>query len=159
MCIASILLIAAFSISTFSPECDQCSYEIYTLALTGVAYSLYAAAMWSCVSYIVKPSTLGTAFGILNSFQNIGVFVATITAAQVHDHTKDKVHGYFWPQAIFIGMNTISLIVTIALTVIDMRQYNGNIYQVKKGQSDPDTKIRARQDQLAVHSDELEGSS
>ena len=62
--ISSIILTAAYSISMFLPECDQCYSEMYPLVLTGVGYSIYAAAIWGSVPYVVTPQTVGTAFGI-----------------------------------------------------------------------------------------------
>lgn len=49
------------------PECYQCYYELYPLILTGVGYSIYASAIWGCVPYVVKPSLVGTAFGLATS--------------------------------------------------------------------------------------------
>lgn len=37
------------------------------LILLGFAYSIYAGALWSSVPYVVKPNTLGTAFGLCTS--------------------------------------------------------------------------------------------
>ena len=34
------------------------------LILLGIAYSIYAGALWSSIPYVVKPNTLGTAFGL-----------------------------------------------------------------------------------------------
>ena len=117
MILASVLLIVAFSISTFSQMCYRCDNEVYTLVLTGVAYSIYGASFWASIPYIVSPQTVGTAFGIVNSFQNFGVFAATLIAGYVTDHTKDKDAGYFWPQAIFILYSVLSLIVHILLLI------------------------------------------
>lgn len=37
---------------------------IAPLVILGFAYSVYAGALWSSVPYVVKPNTLGTAFGM-----------------------------------------------------------------------------------------------
>lgn len=34
------------------------------LIILGLAYSVYAGALWSSIPYVVKPNTLGTAFGL-----------------------------------------------------------------------------------------------
>lgn len=34
------------------------------LIILGFAYSVYAGALWSSIPYVVKPNTLGTAFGL-----------------------------------------------------------------------------------------------
>lgn len=37
---------------------------MYPLVLVGIGYSIYAAAIWGSVPYVVDPSSVGTAFGI-----------------------------------------------------------------------------------------------
>ena len=66
-CLASFILIIGFTSSMMMPECYQCYYELYPLILTGVGYSIYASAIWGCVPYVVKPSLVGTAFGLATS--------------------------------------------------------------------------------------------
>jgi hypothetical protein len=46
------------------PECHQCYNEMYPLVLTGIGYSIYAAACWGSVPYVVDAKAVGTAFGI-----------------------------------------------------------------------------------------------
>jgi MFS family permease len=57
--ISSLLLIIAFSLSMFlpsnnNPEIKDIS-ELYVLILVGVAYSIYAAALWGSIPYVVDP--------------------------------------------------------------------------------------------------------
>jgi MFS family permease len=44
------------------------------MAMMGVAFSLIPAVMWPSVAYIVDPSKLGTAYGLMTMIQNIGLF-------------------------------------------------------------------------------------
>lgn len=47
------------------PECDdKCLYELGPLCMVGLAYSIYAAAIWGSIPYVVAPHTVGTAFGL-----------------------------------------------------------------------------------------------
>ena len=62
--ISSVILTAAYTTSMLLPECDKCYHEMYPLVLTGIGYSIYAAAIWGSVPYVVSPHTVGTAFGI-----------------------------------------------------------------------------------------------
>jgi len=43
------------------------------LILLGIAYSIYAGALWSSIPYVVPAPQLGTAFGLCTSVQNIGL--------------------------------------------------------------------------------------
>ena len=47
---------------------------LITMAMMGVAFSLIPAVMWPSVAYIVEPSKLGTAYGVMTMVQNIGLF-------------------------------------------------------------------------------------
>jgi len=62
--LSSVILIAAFLNSSFTPACNKCYNEIITLVMCGLGYTIYAAAIWGSVPYVVKPATVGTAFGV-----------------------------------------------------------------------------------------------
>jgi len=53
--LSSCILILAFFISMFLPACDQCYSEVYVLVLVGIAYSIYASAIWGSIPYVVNP--------------------------------------------------------------------------------------------------------
>ena len=54
------------------PECNGCYTQISPMILLGIGYSIYAAALWACIPYVVEPRTIGSAFGICTALQNIG---------------------------------------------------------------------------------------
>jgi MFS family permease len=56
--------------------------------LLGIAFSLVPAAMWPSVARIVNENRLGTAYGIMFSFQNLGLFVMPILAGYLLDATN-----------------------------------------------------------------------
>jgi MFS family permease len=58
-CLITMLLIA----QDFPEDSTNWTFLI-PLILLGFAYSIYAGALWSSVPYVVKPNTLGTAFGL-----------------------------------------------------------------------------------------------
>jgi MFS family permease len=53
--------------------------------LIGVAFSLVPAVMWPAVTYLVKPSQLGTAYGLMTMIQNIGLTVFNVAAGGLND--------------------------------------------------------------------------
>ena len=53
ICISSGILIVAYGTSMMMPECYQCYNELYPLILTGIGYSIYAAAIWGSIPYVV----------------------------------------------------------------------------------------------------------
>lgn len=86
MIIGSILLIAihlTLSLTNF--------YPYIPLFLLGVSFSLVPAAMWPAVSKIVKHSTLGTAYGVMTSIQNIGLLLFPWLIGLVLDKTNPGV--------------------------------------------------------------------
>ena len=47
------------------PVCETACYGVVSpLILLGIGYSIYAAALWAAVPYVVEPKTVGSAFGI-----------------------------------------------------------------------------------------------
>jgi len=64
ICLSSVILIIAYGTSSMMSECYQCYNELYPLVLTGVGYSIYAAAIWGSIPYIVDQNSVGTAFGL-----------------------------------------------------------------------------------------------
>jgi hypothetical protein len=48
-----MILILAFASSIMMPECQKCYNELYPLVLVGIGYSIYAAAIWGSVPYVV----------------------------------------------------------------------------------------------------------
>jgi MFS family permease len=64
ICLSSVLLIIAFTSSMLMPECHLCYNEVYPLVLCGIGYSIYAAAIWGSIPYVVDSNAIGTAFGL-----------------------------------------------------------------------------------------------
>lgn len=84
--LSSLILIAAFMISMFLPDCpagDQCYDEVIPLVLVGMGYSLYASVIWGSIPYVVEPRTVGTAFGIATAIQQIGQFIAPLVVSTI----------------------------------------------------------------------------
>ncbi len=72
----------------------------FAMFLLGVAFSLVPAAMWPAVTMIVKENRLGTAYGIMFSVQNLGLFAFPTLAGFVLDKTNPGVT----PQLIADGL-------------------------------------------------------
>ena len=53
--------------------------------IIGIGFSLVPAAMWPGVARIVEEKRLGTAYGIMTSIQNLGLFVFPIIAGAITD--------------------------------------------------------------------------
>jgi MFS family permease len=64
---------------------------IIPMALLGLAFSLIPAAMWPAVSKIIDQNKLGTAYGIMFSVQNFGLWLFPILIGLVLDKTNPGV--------------------------------------------------------------------
>ena len=109
------------------------------LILLGFAYSIYAGALWSSVPYVVKPHTLGTAFGLCTSVQNIGLTIIplsvtaslTTTTIENDDGTETVlVDGFVYEQLILAGLAFIGVLFGIWLWLDDIHNRNGQLTKV-----------------------------
>jgi MFS family permease len=124
ICLSSVILTIAYGSSMMMPECNQCYNEMYPLVLVGVGYSIYAAAIWGSIPYLVTGNTVGTAFGIATAIQNIGLVVSPTLVGIIKDRTKHVDHGYFWVNAYFVGINIIGFMLNLSLYYIDIYHNN-----------------------------------
>lgn len=81
------------------------------LILLGIGYSVYAAALWSCIPYTVPKKLVGTAYGLCTAIQNIGLTITPLIAASCIKIGPSI--GWFWLMMYFcllscigIGLNT-----------------------------------------------------
>jgi MFS family permease len=86
MVYSSILLIIAHLTLTFTQV-----NPIVPMALLGIAFSLIPAAMWPAVAKIIDQNKLGTAYGIMFSVQNFGLWLFPILIGLILDKTNPDV--------------------------------------------------------------------
>ncbi|MDH3523263.1 MAG: MFS transporter [Acidobacteriota bacterium] len=86
--------------------------------LIGVAFSLVPAVMWPAVTYLVKPSQLGTAYGLMTMLQNIGLTVFNLAAGGLNDASgasADNPGGYLPMLWMFGALSLFGLVFAWAL--------------------------------------------
>uniref|UniRef100_A0A8D0B1D8 Lysosomal dipeptide transporter MFSD1 n=1 Tax=Salvator merianae TaxID=96440 RepID=A0A8D0B1D8_SALMN len=66
------------------------------MCLLGVAYSLLACALWPMVAFVVPEHQLGTAYGFMQSIQNLGLAIIAIAAGMILDS-----RGYLFLEIFF----------------------------------------------------------
>jgi MFS family permease len=54
-------------------------------ALMGLSFSVVPAVIWPSTAMLVEPSRLGTAYGLVNVLQNVGLAVCNMTAGWLND--------------------------------------------------------------------------
>jgi MFS family permease len=70
----------------------------FGMCLIGVGYSILACALWPMVAFVIPEHQLGTAYGIMQSVQNLGLAVTPIIAGWLVD-----LRGYIVLQVFFLG--------------------------------------------------------
>ncbi|OCT78665.1 hypothetical protein XELAEV_18029750mg [Xenopus laevis] len=66
------------------------------MSLLGVSYSLLACALWPMVAFVVPEHQLGTAYGFMQSIQNLGLAIIAIAAGVILD-----ARGYLFLEVFF----------------------------------------------------------
>lgn len=87
------------------------------MILMGFTYSLLACGLWPMVALEVPEHQLGTAYGIMQSVQNLGLAVVAIIAGAIVD-----AKGYIFLEIFFIYFLIASVISTVILFIVDARK-------------------------------------
>ena len=103
-----------------TPDGDKPVYPIFYMVLMGLGYSIYASVMWASIPYLVEPKTIGTAFGVATSVQNLGLAVGPLLVGYINENTT-KDHGYYWVSFFFIIMGLVGVGSAILIYINDMR--------------------------------------
>ncbi|KAL0274102.1 UNVERIFIED_CONTAM: hypothetical protein PYX00_006612 [Menopon gallinae] len=80
----------------------------------GVAYSMLASALWPMVAIVIPEYQLGTAYGITQSVQNLGLAVITMMTGSIVDNG-----GYLLLEVFFLAWLCVSLITIIIIWIYD----------------------------------------
>ncbi|XP_076197570.1 lysosomal dipeptide transporter MFSD1 isoform X1 [Aptenodytes patagonicus] len=84
------------------------------MCLLGVAYSLLACALWPMVAFVVPEHQLGTAYGFMQSIQNLGLAIIAIAAGMILD-----TRGYLFLEVFFSACVCLSLIAVVMLYFVN----------------------------------------
>jgi MFS family permease len=57
-------------------------------ALMGISFSVVPAVIWSATAMLVEPTRLGTAYGLINVLQNIGLAACNLAAGWLNDELQ-----------------------------------------------------------------------
>ncbi|XP_005393164.2 PREDICTED: major facilitator superfamily domain-containing protein 1 isoform X2 [Chinchilla lanigera] len=84
------------------------------MCLLGLAYSLLACALWPMVAFLVPEHQLGTAYGFMQSIQNLGLAIISIIAGMILD-----TRGYLFLEVFFIGCVSLALLSVVLLYLVN----------------------------------------
>ncbi|KAH9512799.1 Major facilitator super domain-containing protein 1 [Bulinus truncatus] len=84
------------------------------MIIMGLSYSVLASALWPMVSLIIPGHQLGTAYGIMQAIQNLGLAVISLTAGIIVDKS-----GYLILEVFFMAWLCVALIAGVLLYLFD----------------------------------------
>jgi MFS family permease len=84
------------------------------MVIMGLSYSLLAASLWPMVALIVPKQQLGTAYGLMQSVQNLGLALISLLTGFLVDSA-----GYFVLEIFFLGSLCLALISALLLYFLD----------------------------------------
>lgn len=114
------------------------------LCLLGVAYSVYAAAIWPAVVYVVKSHQVGTAYGLVTAVQNSGLAIAPLVVGSLTKTTpasdpSQDAGGYRSAEWFFVacGLTGVAVSMALNLTADGQRLNQVNPHEVDDGKQWP----------------------
>lgn len=106
------------------------------MILMGISYSLLASSLWPMVALIVSKHQLGTAYGLMQSIQNLGLACISLLTGVIVDEA-----GYFILEIFFLGSLCIALMTAFILYFLD--NFRGGILGVSKKRRQELQKLRS----------------
>ncbi|XP_055371867.1 major facilitator superfamily domain-containing protein 1 [Condylostylus longicornis] len=119
------------------------------MVLMGFSYALLASSLWPLVAIIIPEYQLGSAYGICQSVQNLGLAVISIISGMIIDRTNSN---YLYLELFFIGWLLISLTATIVILIYD-KSKKGNLNLSPRQRQEYNDKL------MAIAENNMAGSS
>ncbi|MBK3515701.1 MFS transporter [Carboxylicivirga marina] len=101
---------------------------IIPLILLGISFALVPAAMWPTMVKLVDENKIGTAYGLMYSIQNLGLFIFPLLAGTILDATNPgnpAVSDYTATILMFAAVSLIGLIFALLLKYEDKKKHFG----------------------------------
>jgi MFS family permease len=101
-----------------------------TTVLMGLSFSVIPAVIWPSTAMLVEKHRIGTAFGLINMIQSIGLAAANYAAGHLNDMfkaSKDNPEGYVAMLILFSTLSLIAFVSTVLLLIRERRQPGGGI--------------------------------
>ncbi|XP_021109284.1 major facilitator superfamily domain-containing protein 1 isoform X3 [Heterocephalus glaber] len=97
------------------------------MCLLGLSYSLLACALWPMVAFLVPEHQLGTAYGFMQSIQNLGLAIISIIAGMILD-----TRGYLFLEVFFIACVSVALLSVVLLYLVNHAQGGSLNYSTRQ---------------------------
>jgi MFS family permease len=127
MLFGSLLMVPSYLLLAFTTLPPK-----FAMCLLGAAFVLVPAAMWPSIPLVVKPRLVGTAFGLTNMIQNIGL----MTFPWLNGRLRVLTQNYTASMIMFASLGLIGFVFSIALKSADAK--GGGILENPGGQRKSD---------------------
>lgn len=91
-------------------------HPLVAMVIMGMGYSVLACSLWPMVSLVIPQHQLGTAYGIMQSVQNLGLGCVVLAAGAIVD-----LKGYIVLEVFFLAWLSLTLILLTFLYINDQR--------------------------------------
>ena len=127
MLFGSLLMIPSYLLLAFTTLPPK-----FAMCLLGASFVLVPAAMWPSIPLVVKPQLIGTAFGLTNMIQNIGL----MTFPWLNGHLRVLTQNYTASMIMFASLGLLGFVLSIALRSADAK--SGGILENPGSQGEKD---------------------
>ena len=107
-----------------------------TTVMIGIAFSLVPAVMWPAVPYLVEPSRLGTAYGLMTMVQAMGLTVMNLLAGALNDANNagpDNPAGYTPMLWMFTLLSLCGFVFAYLLRVREVGPHGHGLEEIRVG--------------------------
>lgn len=112
-----ILFLCSHILFVVFPENIEIIYALIPMIIMGLFYATYAAVFWPCIPLVVDKRLVGTAYGVVNSIQNIFLTICPL----IYGAIKDKHSDYIASEYFIIGLILGGIIFSIIINILDTR--------------------------------------
>ena len=101
-----------------------------TTMLMGISFSVIPAVIWPSTAMLVEKHRIGTAFGLINMIQSLGLAASNYAAGLLNDAYRagpDNPGGYGAMLAMFASLSLIAFVSTLLLLLRERLQPGGGI--------------------------------
>ena len=116
---------------------------VVAMVIMGIFYSLLACSLWPLIPNEVPNHKIGTAYGIMQSFQNLGLGVFAIVSGKIVDNS-----GYLMLEVFLILCLCVSLLCTVILFLWDSAKDHGMNLSSKEKKERAEKAKKEEQDDL-----------
>ena len=114
MLIMIVIFILSLLFLIYIPSDYSANIVILPMILIGLFYAIWATLFFPSIALVVRKDTVGTAFGLNNSIENLNLSISPLIFGLIHDNTQRK-EGYFWSFMFLIAQAMIGLFTMVVV--------------------------------------------